>query len=185
MSDTTTCSSCTDPITPATEYEDSISGDPDRFDFVPTVIAAGFTIVAIILVVMGWGIYQKWQINQLPAAFTAKQDDAVVNYVTATKDPVAKLRIAVRAAERVDLPVYATESCKADVPQLPKGLCGRSFLVTYQHARHLARYQKTVELNIPLHPGDIMDARAGRFTQAPPSKVTTVSPLVITAPCCE
>lgn len=178
----------TAPITPATEYEDSIvivGGRESGTDLAAFASAAGVLIVATILAVVGWYMFQNWQINQLPAAFTAKQNDAVVNYVTATKNPVTKLRIAVRAAERVDLPVYAAESCEADVFQLPKSRCGRSFLVTYQHARHLARYQKTVKLNIPLHPGDMMDARSGAFAPAPPPKVTTVSPVTVTAPCCE
>lgn len=141
-------------------------------------VLAGFGVV------MAAGLcffaYTAYQYYQLPAPFTAKPGDTLMTYITATNDPVERARIAIRAADRTDQPILATELCGQAVQRVP-GVCGRPQEVSAKQAMKLVRFTDTVQLNVPLYPGDFMDARRGFFKEAP-RPVTTVEDITVTAP---
>lgn len=169
----------TDSITPATDYNDSIIDDGQKNFFQQHPWFGLFGLVA--LAVFTFWAYSIWNFErQLPAAFTAKPGDSVMTYVTATKDPVKRARIAVRAAELTRQPVLATELCGQSVPRVP-GQCGRPHEVTYKQARSLASFPGTVMLNVPLYPGDFMDARKGIYIGAV-QPITELPGVTVTAP---
>lgn len=159
------------------EDDDIVNDGSNGFDWhkaIPWILGLAALITAGLF---GWDQYQQ---NQLPAAFTARPGDSVMTYVVSSKDPIERARIAVRAAELTRQPVLATELCGQSVQRVP-GQCGRPHEVTYKQARSLARFPGTVMLNVPLYPGDFMDARKGIYIGAV-QPITELPGVTVTAP---
>jgi hypothetical protein len=164
-------------MTYSNEHDDDGINDAEDHTFRNWVFALFGTILAVCLAFFAWNAYQQ---SLLPAPFTAKPGDSLMTYVTSSKDSVERARIAVRAAERTRQPVFATELCGQSVQRVP-GQCGRPQEVSYKLARTLASFPGTVMLNVPLYPGDFMDARKGIFIEAA-RPVTTLSGVTVVAP---
>lgn len=135
--------------------------------------------MAIALIGLG-AVYFALQFYMLPPAFIATPGDSLVAHVTSSKDPVMRTRIAIRAAQLMKRPVIVTESCMTQTHYVARDCSPHE--VPYKLALQLAQYTDTVRIDVPLAPGDVVDARHHRFIPADDG-VDDVSPVrVYTTP---
>lgn len=150
------------PMTGANEFDEDGINDHDGFNGVNWRKVTVVVLALAALIIAGLFAWHKHEQSQLPALFVAGRGDSVVTHVTATRDPVKQVRIAVRAAELIRQPVYATEICGQAV-QLVSGQCGVPHEVSHKRAHQLASHTDTVLLDVRLQPGDLVDAKRGVF----------------------
>jgi len=132
----------------ANEFDDDgITDDDAGHDLLPRnwrLMAIGAAVLAI-LVVVGVTAFNYWS---LPGPFTVEKGDALLDHTR------GNLPLAITVAERVNLPVMATEA-------------GRTTLVSYKDARRMVNDTDRVRLVVPIYPGDYVDARNRVYQPAP------------------
>lgn len=105
-------------------------------------------LIVILLIVLAFCGQMIYTYYRLPPAFMVTKDDVLVNHTN------GDMNLAIDVAERTRMPVIATE------------MGGTRESVSYARARQILRYTDTWRVDVPLFPGDLVDARAGRYVPA-------------------
>lgn len=161
----------TAPITPATDYEDSIGDDGVSQDRrLRSWRPADFFVILLAgALFLGWIGFQNWKhdqmIKQLPGVVVVEKDATLVDYIVSGKGNQHRLKLAVLAAEEMKRPLTAVETnAGREKPLLGDTYrYGTAVPVDYDQARSLVAYSDSVKISMLIYPGDLLDPKRGKF----------------------